>query len=447
MSGNMIATIEDRILLRLAAIRKNTLYHSDPIRSQETVLIRLLKANRDTVFGREFDFASIGSSRRFLERVPSGSYGTLIPWIDRMLDNEKDILFSGRPVCFGATSGTDGVSKRIPYNPRTLTMTRLSAVDASLLAGLQHGSMLWYRSPALYIGPRKADQQGKWKVYSEGTAFLYHQAPFLRRQLVQRYSDLPGRDEPLDYDRIEDLIRSNRIQFIAGNPLEIVSFLRATEMVLPEVRMVSNCGFWMPEHERIYRTAFPNATLVDLYGSNEGILGLPISSGKYLLNHRRIFYSFNPLGGPGQSIGLEDATPGQHYLMNITTPGGLWNYCTGDAVCLESIRPPVILLCGRGARAVPVEDGWLTEHDIVQAVQQSYPGMRQYYLRPGVSGCILCVAQDGIDNESIDQNLCRINLAYARARKSGKLGPLILRQEKIRNPDGAKPARIRTVSE
>jgi hypothetical protein len=439
----MVKSLENRVLLKLAAYRKGRLFHSDPIPCQEQLVGRLLRSNEDTVFGRIHGFSSISSSCQLLERVLPMSYHDLKPQIDRMLKGEKDILCAGAPTCFGVTTGSEGEPKLIPLNSALLRSARAAAIDSALLGSMQRRSLSWHWGKTLYIGPRKGRLMGKWMVFSEGTAFVYLQAKLLRARFVPKYESLPGPEENNDNVFLNACIRRYPITAVAGNPLEIVDFVCATQIIMPDVEIVINCGYWAADHKHIYEKAFPNATVVDVYGSNEGIWGLPVSFGKFLLNYRRVFFSFLPPGGGNAAVGLEGVETGQKYRLCVTTQGGLWNYLTGDIVCFASIRPPVFMLCGRYSRALPLNGSWLTENEVVSAVRKVGISTQRYYLSGEAQGFVLYVDRETPEAEEVDRYLSQMNPAYGRLRESGKLAALTVRRTHIASGSRGKPVRIK----
>lgn len=440
----MVKSFENRALLKLAAYRKELLFRPDPIPCQEQLLRRLLRSNEHTAFGRLHGFSSIRSSSRFLERVLPMSYHDLKPEIDRTLNGAKDILCAGAPKCFGVTTGSEGEPKLIPLNSALLRTTRWAAIDAVLLGSMERRSLSWHWGKTLYIGPRKGHPMGKWLVFSEGTAFVYLQAKMLRARFVPKYESLPGPEEDNDNAFLKACIRRYPITAVAGNPLEIVDFVCATQIVIPNVEIVINCGYWAADNKHIYEKAFPNATVVDVYGSNEGIWGLPVSFGKFILNHKRVFFSFLPLGAGNAAVGLEGVEIGQKYRLCVTTHGGLWNYLTGDLVCFESIRPPVFVLCGRYSRALPLNGGWLTEDEVVSAVRKAGISTQKYYLSGEAKGFVLYVDRETPEAERVDCCLSQMNPAYRLLRASGKLAALTVRRTQIASGSRGKPVRIKT---
>jgi len=85
-----------------------------PIESQRALLLELLARNKNTVFGRKYDFAHIRSVEDYQARVPLNDYETLRPYVERLTRGEGNILTAEKPILFGVTSGTTGKPKFIP---------------------------------------------------------------------------------------------------------------------------------------------------------------------------------------------------------------------------------------------------------------------------------------------------------------------------------------------
>lgn len=82
--------------------------------TQEALLAQLMQRNRDTEYGREYDFAGVNSLAEYARKVPVVDYDDLAPRIDRVTRGEKGILTAEDPLLFAQTSGTTGNPKFIP---------------------------------------------------------------------------------------------------------------------------------------------------------------------------------------------------------------------------------------------------------------------------------------------------------------------------------------------
>ena len=82
--------------------------------STET-LMRLIRANEDTEYGKKHHFRSIRSYADYAARVPFSVYEDYEPYIEQMLCfNRKNLITSDEVVYYAHTSGTSGASKMIP---------------------------------------------------------------------------------------------------------------------------------------------------------------------------------------------------------------------------------------------------------------------------------------------------------------------------------------------
>src|SRR4051812_19014951 len=92
----------------------------DATEAQRRKLLGIIRANRDTAYGRAHGFASINDVDDYQRNVPINSYESLSPYIDRMADGETNILTAESPLMFAQTSGTTGKQKLIPVTSSSL---------------------------------------------------------------------------------------------------------------------------------------------------------------------------------------------------------------------------------------------------------------------------------------------------------------------------------------
>lgn len=91
----------------------------DPLKAQKDLLLKIVKENKDTVFGKEHNFADIKTVEDYQKNTPINNYETLRPYIKRMLRGEDSILIKDRPIFFGITSGTTNKPKLIPVTKKS----------------------------------------------------------------------------------------------------------------------------------------------------------------------------------------------------------------------------------------------------------------------------------------------------------------------------------------
>lgn len=86
----------------------------DPLKAQNTTLIKYLRRNKSTEYGRAHNFAALRSIDEFRQAIPLNNYEMLRPYVDRIARGERNILTKDTVVFFGATSGTTDKPKLIP---------------------------------------------------------------------------------------------------------------------------------------------------------------------------------------------------------------------------------------------------------------------------------------------------------------------------------------------
>lgn len=96
----------------------------NPRKSQGKTLRAILTYSKDSVYGKEHDFAWVLEAKndeelfaRYREKVAVHDYEEMRPYIERMKKGESDILFPGRPLMYATTSGTTKEPKWVPITP------------------------------------------------------------------------------------------------------------------------------------------------------------------------------------------------------------------------------------------------------------------------------------------------------------------------------------------
>ena len=82
---------------------------------QKECLMKLLDDNKDTEYGKKYDFANIHSIEDYQKMVPFSDYADYAAYINRMVENgENNLITSEEPKHYALSSGSIGVPKHIP---------------------------------------------------------------------------------------------------------------------------------------------------------------------------------------------------------------------------------------------------------------------------------------------------------------------------------------------
>ena len=81
---------------------------------QHLKLLKTIRANRDTMYGRQFGFDQVRNVNDFRENVPLADYDHFRPWIDQICAGVNRVLTADPVRLFEPTSGTTHGRKLIP---------------------------------------------------------------------------------------------------------------------------------------------------------------------------------------------------------------------------------------------------------------------------------------------------------------------------------------------
>ena len=116
----------------------------DPMKINEALLMKIVRMNRNTEFGKAHRFDEIRSIEDYRRNVPMAVYEDFAADIERLKNGEQNVLTASKVLGFSRTSGSSGVPKYIP------------ATADSLKAYVKY---TWTR--ALALGARELKRQGK----------------------------------------------------------------------------------------------------------------------------------------------------------------------------------------------------------------------------------------------------------------------------------------------
>jgi hypothetical protein len=331
---------------------------AEPRRTQERILIELVRRNAATAWGRRHGYAAIDSVESFRERVPVTTWDALEPWIDRIRGGEPGVLTAEPVLLLERTSGSTGAAKDVPYTASLLAEFRraVGAWTFDLLAGrpaLLGGPHYWSVTP-LARPPERTP--GGLRV---GLASDREYLGPLERLLARLAAAVPD-DVARDGD-VERCLRLTAARLARRRDLRLISvwspsLLTLLAGALPEGRRPAELwpdlaliSCWtdgasrrlVPELEAL----FPG---VEIQGkgllATEGVVSFPVLGEPAPLpaitSH---FLEF--AGDDGRPRLADELEPGETYEVLITTGGGLARYALGDLVRAVERRR-----CRRGRR-------------------------------------------------------------------------------------------------
>ena len=96
-----------------------------PEEVQKMRLLKIIRSNRDTEYGKAHNFRKIKTVEDFRSQVPVNEYEDLRPWIERESQTNQRSITHQEPLRYAVTSGTTGKPKFIPILESTLKRQKL----------------------------------------------------------------------------------------------------------------------------------------------------------------------------------------------------------------------------------------------------------------------------------------------------------------------------------
>lgn len=336
---------------------------------QQRQLQNLLARGQYTEWGKKYDLKSIADYSTFSERLPLQDYEDIKPYVRRMIDGEKDLLWPGAVRWFAKSSGTThDKSKYLPVTPDILHHAHYKGPrDAVALYLRQNPASRFFSRKGLILGGSHAPSPLNDRVHCGDLSAVLLQNISPLAELIR----VPAKKIIL-MDEWESKIRAiventwrADVCNLSGVPSWMLVLIRAvlaragketlTE-VWPNLEVFFHGGISFSPYREQYRTLIPSEKMhyMETYNASEGFFALQDSlsdPGLLLMPDYGIFYEFIPLSERGRAhpaaCPLEAVETGKEYELVITTCGGLWRYRIGDTVKFRSVFPHKLVITGR----------------------------------------------------------------------------------------------------
>lgn len=238
-------------------------YSRNPKNAQVKTLRAILNYAKDSVFGKEHNFAQIlkaGSDEEFLslykKKVQPSDYEAFRPYVNRMKAGESDVLFQGRPVLYATTSGATGEPKWIPISKAYLSNIYGKMNKCWLFNFIHQKHGVYAGSIVSVVGKQIEGYTPDGTIYGSVSGFTQKNCPGFVKKLysapacVFNNDDYTGRN----YTIMRLGIERNVTLVVAANPSTMVE-------------MQNNVDVWFDEYVR----DIENGTLSDKVTVSEEI--------------------------------------------------------------------------------------------------------------------------------------------------------------------------------
>jgi hypothetical protein len=342
---------------------------SSPHEVQEEVFLKLIRAAKDTEWGRTYNYAAMRNVEDFKRMVPVGNYETHQPYIERIMKGEQNILWPTEVRWFAKSSGTTaGKSKFIPVTYESLEECHFQGgKDAMLMYLLNNPNSEMFEGKGLIMGgSHQLNQLQDETYYGDLSAVMMQNMPFWAHYFRTPELSIAIMD---NWDhKIEKMAHATvneNVTNISGVPTWTIMLIEKlfeitgknnVADIWPGLELYIHGGVgFKPYKERFQRLIRKSGMqYLETYNASEGFLGIQNRLNKsdmLLMLDYGIYYEFMPMSEYGKShpktYCLHEVEPDNNYAIVISSNAGLWRYIIGDTIRFTSVNPYLFKISGR----------------------------------------------------------------------------------------------------
>lgn len=344
-------------------------YANNPEAVQQKVLKRLLNDAAETEWGKRYGYSNINSYEKYASTVPLQTYDDIKPYVDRMRNGEKNILWHSDVHWYAQSSGTtNDKSKYIPVSDEGLKDIHYKGgYDCVALYLNMNPSSEFFSGKGLILGGsfNKTNNPDNSKVGDLSAVLMQNINPLVNLiRVPSKEVALLGEWESKIERIARDTINEN-VTNLSGVPSWMLVVLKrvleitgknSIDEVWPDIEVFFHGGVSFNPYRSQYKELIRSDKMhyVETYNASEGFFGVQndlSDPSMMLMIDYGVFYEFIPMDELGKDnphvVSLTDVELGKNYAMVISTSCGLWRYMIGDTVMFTSKNPYKMRITGR----------------------------------------------------------------------------------------------------
>lgn len=348
-------------------------------RTQRQQLASILRRCASTAIGRDLGLRRDMSYEEFAAAIAVNDYEFFRPYVMRMVNGERNVLWPGVTRKFAQSSGTSGgKSKYIPITAESLRRNHYAGASLAVMLYLfRYPDSRMFAGKGFILGgsfANELDLPPGVRVGDLSASLINDVGP------IVDYFRVPKREIALmeNWEKklpaLVDAAVGEDVTNISGVPSWFLTVLKrvidksslqsATEGkpasrtihdVWPNLEVFFHGGIsfepYRSEYEKITE---PKMRYWETYNASEGFFAAQSDvddAGMLLLQNIGVFYEFVPLNEISEpfphAVPAWKVKKGETYAMIITSCNGLLRYALGDTVKIESVSPIKITIAGR----------------------------------------------------------------------------------------------------
>lgn len=344
-------------------------YAQDADVIQRKQLHALLTTARRTEWGEKYAYKSIRTYEDFCRRVPVQTYEEVKPYVMRMINGQRNILWPSVVRWYAKSSGTtNDKSKFLPVTPEILKGCHYKGgFDCVALYLRNTPDSRFFSKKGLILGGSHSPSPLNARSHCGdlSAVLLQNLNPLVNLIRVPEKRIILMDEWESKIQAIVENTWDQDVNSLSGVPSWMLVLIKAvlkktgkqylTE-VWPHMEVFFHGGISFEPYRDQYKALIPSDRMhyVETYNASEGFFGIqddPTDPSLLMMLDYGIFYEFMPMSEVGCShptvLPLEAVETGKNYALVITTSGGLWRYLIGDTIRFTSLSPYKFVISGR----------------------------------------------------------------------------------------------------
>ena len=363
---------------------KNKKWKNNAVETQKKIMLNLVNKAQNTLFGKDHSFSKIQNYSDFKTFIPIRDYEGLKPYIEKIIDGQKNILWPGKPLYFSKTSGTTSGEKYIPISHEGLPNHIKAARDAMLSYIAETKKVNFVDGKMIFLqGSPKLSQTGNILTGRLSGIVAHHIPAYLKKNRLPSFKTNCIDDWEIKVDAIVDETIFQNMSVISGIPPWVQMYFEKLKKksgllikdLFPSFDLFIYGGVnYSPYKKTFEKLIGKKIDGIELYPASEGFIAYQDSQkkeGMLLCVDHGIFYEFiradEFFKKPQRRVSLADVKIGINYVIILNTSSGLWGYNIGDTIRFVSIDPYRIVVSGRIKHFTSA----FGEHVIAEEVEKS----------------------------------------------------------------------------
>jgi len=346
-------------------VKETLKWSNNPIQTQEKVMKMLVSKAKNTKFGKDHNFEKILNYKDFSKQIPVRDYEDVKPYIEKIIEGNKSVLWPGKPIYFAKTSGTTSGEKYIPITKDSMPFHVKGSVEATMHYIVETNNTAFLNKKIIFLqgSPVLEDVNGIKTGRLSG--IVAHYTPrFLRKNTLPSWETNCLEDWEEKVEKVSKETLKEDMAAIGGIPPWVVMYFekllylsgkKTVSDIFPSFSLFVYGGVNFSPYKNVFKKLIgKKIDSIEYYPASEGFFAYQDSQkeeGLLIQLNSGIFYEFIELSEMSKQdpkrISIKNVELNKNYVLIVSTNAGLWGYNTGDTIAFVSLNPYKIIVTGR----------------------------------------------------------------------------------------------------